>query len=66
MTQDCNNIKAKLWNAEIKGPRQVHQICFDAPKVFYWRSDAAALQCPVLQWRTDSLKRGDMKQVGDG
>lgn len=31
-TQDGNNIKVKWWNAEIKGARQVHQICYDAPK----------------------------------
>lgn len=32
MTQDGNNIKVKWWNAEIKGARQAHQICYDAPK----------------------------------
>lgn len=66
MTQDGNNIKVKWWNAEIKGAHQVHQICYDAPKFFYWHQYSAALRCLVLQWRTESLKEGDMKQAGDG
>lgn len=65
MTQDCNNVKAKWWNAEIKGPRQVHQICLECvPQSLYWHSYSDALHCPVLQ-RKENME-GDMKHVGDG